>query len=424
MSALIHRAILFFFVSLSTFRPLENTSNAPTRSLGPSQARRTDQMPRPPQVARHHPAAVDLELLQKIIRETKQKSLENFLCKDFDCMSKELARRLLSELKEDPLDPPSSLGRERALQLHQLLHSVKIPAPRGAHLSPAGEYNLRLGVMKELRPDLVATYSGDFRAIEGHAFHVEAAVSLGGREIKAGINVFRFANRIPLLFESGSDVATKTALIRVPWSTYKINPQTDKIGVFVSIVSTKIPFKGAGKEYVADDVDELRSSVRSAILGCCAQLKLKIARQQAQRALKDRKKVLVKYIPSASEAIFRVLEAMTDERARGPKRRRLEAEHGVLEKVEAGEVTAAQLASKLEEHVERMDAENALEFQMQQGLAERASVDAFLVPRAEHLHRYGPDVHGAAFVFRPLAATVEGKGLVEGGTARPFSLAD
>lgn len=27
-------------------------------------------------------------------------------------------------------------------------------------LSPAGEYNLRLGIMKELNPDLVATYEG------------------------------------------------------------------------------------------------------------------------------------------------------------------------------------------------------------------------------------------------------------------------
>lgn len=38
--------------------------------------------------------------------------------------------------------------------------------------------------------------------LEGHAFVVEAAVSVGGRDIKPGINVYRFANRIPLLFEA------------------------------------------------------------------------------------------------------------------------------------------------------------------------------------------------------------------------------
>ena len=50
--------------------------------------------------------------------------------------------------------------------------------------------------------------------------------------------------------QGGSDVITKTALKRINWASYKINQSTDKIGVFVSIVSTKIPYKGAGKEYI------------------------------------------------------------------------------------------------------------------------------------------------------------------------------
>ncbi|PNH07647.1 DNA topoisomerase 6 subunit B [Tetrabaena socialis] len=81
----------------------------------------------------------------------------------------------------------------------------------------------------------------------------------------SGINVYRFANRIPLLFEGGSDVITKTALRRINWSAYKIEQRTDKVGVFVSIVSTKIPFKGAGKEYIGDDVEEMVGAVKAAI---------------------------------------------------------------------------------------------------------------------------------------------------------------
>lgn len=56
--------------------------------------------------------------------------------------------------------------------------------------------------------------------------------------------------RDDLLLQGGSDVITKTALKRINWSSYKINQSQDKIGVFVSIVSTKIPYKGAGKEYI------------------------------------------------------------------------------------------------------------------------------------------------------------------------------
>jgi hypothetical protein len=45
---------------------------------------------------------------------------------------------------------------------------------------------------------------------EGHPFLVEVGVALGGT-LKPGINVFRFANRIPLLFEKNGDVVTQTA---------------------------------------------------------------------------------------------------------------------------------------------------------------------------------------------------------------------
>lgn len=100
------------------------------------------------------------------------------------------------------------------LQIHQLttlLRAAKFPAPSDKCLSPAGEYNLRLGIMKELEPQVVATTCGKPFGFEGHPFIVEAAVSLGGKLGREGITVHRFANRIPLLFEAGGDVVTKTA---------------------------------------------------------------------------------------------------------------------------------------------------------------------------------------------------------------------
>lgn len=63
--------------------------------------------------------------------------------------------------------------------------------------------------MKELRPDLVATFQDASCSHEGHPLIVEAGVCIGGRDAKPGITVYRFANRIPLLFEGGADVATQ-----------------------------------------------------------------------------------------------------------------------------------------------------------------------------------------------------------------------
>lgn len=85
------------------------------------------------------------------------------------------------------------------------------------------------------------------------------------------------------------------------------------------------------------------------------QLKVKIARQQAAKEQKLRRKNLTKYIPNAAAAVFKVLQSMADTPAVGQKRRRLEAEDDILESVKRGETVEATLAQKLTEYVERID---------------------------------------------------------------------
>lgn len=88
----------------------------------------------------------------------------------------------------------------------------------------------------------------------------------------------------------------------------------------MSIVSTKIPFKGTGKEYIGDDITEIASAVKvdgfiimfifilvyiyinpnylttiplqSAIQQCCIQLKTKIVKKIQAREQQERKRSL------------------------------------------------------------------------------------------------------------------------------------
>ena len=64
----------------------------------------------------------------------------------------------------------------------------------------------------------------------------------------------------------------------------------------------------------ADDVEEIQAAVRAAIQQCCVQLKSKIARQQAAREQKLRKKNLTKYIPNVAAAVYTVLQAVAKRR--------------------------------------------------------------------------------------------------------------
>ena len=63
---------------------------------------------------------------------------------------------------------------------------------------------------------------------------------------------------------------------RINWSSYLIDPKKESVGVYVSIVSTRIPFKGTSKEYIGDDVVEIQQSVRRALIGCMYSLLLAI----------------------------------------------------------------------------------------------------------------------------------------------------
>ncbi|KAF8041154.1 hypothetical protein BT93_B3163 [Corymbia citriodora subsp. variegata] len=350
------------------FKFVSDTSD---KSMTIKFTRRTDVMPPVPLETKHHPSSVDLLLIKRLITETSKQNLLQFLQHEFVNISKAHAERLIGEMGPEfqPKMLIKSLTDQQIVRIHQLFRQAKFEDPTGDCLSPAGEYNLRLGIIKELHPDMVATYSGSAQVFEGHPFIVEAGVSLGGKNVKQGLNIFRFANRIPLLFEQGADVVTRTALKRINWTSYKINQMQDKIGVFVSIVSTKIPFKGTGKEYIGDDITEIATAVKYAIQQCCIQLKSKIVKKMQAREQQERKRNLSKYVPNAAGAVYDVLKEMAQSHAL--KKKRYEDEDAnLLDKVSARLITKDMLTEKLSQHVEQVDYEMALEFATQSGVSE------------------------------------------------------
>ncbi|KAJ7561257.1 hypothetical protein O6H91_03G020500 [Diphasiastrum complanatum] len=372
----------------------------PDKNISIRFARRTNVMPPAPAETKYHPSAVDLLLIKRLIAETLKQNLLQFLQHEFTSISKFYAERLIGEMGPEftPKMPVKSLTAQQLVRIHQLFRQAKFGEPTGECLSPAGEYNLRLGIMKELHPDMVATYQGSVQVFEGHPFLVEAGLSLGGRDVKPGLNIFRFANRIPLLFEQGGDVVTRTATKRINWNSYKINQVQDKIGVFVSIVSTKIPFKGTGKEYIGDDIKEIASAVKSAIQQCCIQLKSKIVRQQQAHDRQQRKRNLSKYIPDVSRAIYGVLMEMAD----GQKSKKVKYDDDaddLLKKVALHQITESTFIQKLGQHVEQVDAEMALEYATQSGMVDTAREPIYL-RTLESDYKFALELHNPVCVMK------------------------
>lgn len=164
------------------------------------------------------------------------------------------------------------------------------------------------------------------------------------------------------------------------WAAYKIKQTVDRIGIFVSIVSTRIPFKGTGKEYIGDDIPELADAVKHAIQQCLVQLRVKLARNAALRERQERKHLLVRYVPVVANALYGVLENLADgDAAAGggaasssppssADGRDASVRARLLQQVRAKQLTPHVLQQKLTAHIEHTDAEQAFQLVVESGV--------------------------------------------------------
>lgn len=78
------------------------------------------------------------------------------------------------------------------------------------------------------------------------------------------------------------------------WAAYRINPRKQGVHVFVSLVSTRVPFKGTGKEHIAYEVGEVQRAVKAGIEGCCRQLRARIVASMSEGAGAQRRRSIAK----------------------------------------------------------------------------------------------------------------------------------
>lgn len=81
---------------------------------------------------------------------------------------------------------PKEISATQVNRICQILKTVtEFRAPEAGCLSPAGEYNLRLGIQQHYQPDHLFTSTSKADAVDGHPFLVEVGVAFGG-ETKTG----------------------------------------------------------------------------------------------------------------------------------------------------------------------------------------------------------------------------------------------
>jgi len=258
--------------------------------------RTTTEMPPPPRETLPHPHGIDVEFMRRMIRQSSEENLAKFLSKRFHRVGLKTAVKFLQYAGIDPDRSPKSLTDEEIVGMVAAMHRYEefLPPDAGC-LSPLGEKILAAGIVKELAPEFFTIVVRPPSAYSGYPFIVELALAYGGRVLDNGIKLYRFANRIPLLYDEASDVSWKVIHEEVDWKRYRI-PQEAPIAVIVNISSTRIPYKTVGKEYIADR-PEIERELKNALREALRKLSAYLSRRSSEEHEKKKINMYMKYLP-------------------------------------------------------------------------------------------------------------------------------
>lgn len=265
-----------------------------------------DKLPPPAREILPHPHGVDIETLKDIIRAKASKPIVETLKESFQGVGETTARRILEEAK---IDPGKKSGELTDMEVEVLVKTMKnfkdVKPPRADYLSYLGNEIITAGLNKVFEPEFVYATTRKPSVYEGHAFIVEVGLAYGGKvPLVEKPLVLRYANKIPLLYDEGSDVVIKVLNESIDFSVYEIDFPAPLV-ILTHICSTKIPYKGVGKEAVAD-VPEIEKELENAIRDSLRELRSYILRKRKEMEEIEKAVTIAKYIPEVANSLSKI----------------------------------------------------------------------------------------------------------------------
>jgi len=264
--------ILEYFKQTAMVNPYANLTFVDPKGRLYKFVRATTEMPAPPKETLPHPYGVDVELLQRLIQITPYKTMAEFLKHHFHRVGEITAQKFLEFSELSPSKSPKKLAHEEIVRLMQNLKKYKEFLPPDAScLSPLGEDLLRAGITKELKPEYLVVHQRKPSTYAGHPFIIEVGIAYGGDIPKRGsFVIYRFANRIPLLYDEASDV------------------------------SFRVINKTVGKEFIADR-PEVRREIANELREVARQLQHFLSKREHVDKERKRLSIFAKYLPKIAQ---------------------------------------------------------------------------------------------------------------------------
>jgi DNA topoisomerase-6 subunit B len=189
----------------------------------------------------------------------------------------------------------------------------------------------------------------------GNPFQVECGIlyskELPGDELA---KVFRFANRVPLLYQASACAMSK-AVVSAPWRSYEVQqargaPPTGPLVILVHIASAWVPYTSESKEAIAH-YPEVLKEMRLAVMQAGRGLQRFLRRRKRDADEQKKKDYITRYLDPIGEALRDILSLSDQETQEALDNLKL-----VLEKSRSPEEERADKKAKLAKAKEKAKA--------------------------------------------------------------------
>jgi len=270
----------------------------------------TDEVPERPKPMPLHPWGIMSDDLLALAKHTKGRTVASFLAAELSRVSKRKAEEVLKLSGVDANKKPAKLTWEDAEHIVSAFKQVKLMAPPTAGLRPIGVTDIENGLRQILRPEFTYVVTRPPKVYRGGLpFIVEAGIAYSGGagktvegkgegdeiETEAGMDLIRFANRAPLIFDQGGCTITSAAR-SIKWRNYSVDVSTAPLTLFVNVVSAHVPYTSAGKQSIAED-PAVFDEIRSTIMEVARELKRFLNRKIRIKERQERAGVFERYLP-------------------------------------------------------------------------------------------------------------------------------
>ncbi len=272
-------------------------------------ARVTDRIPRLPKVIKPYIYGIEIGNIMEIIKRSPDMSVKDFFLKNFSNISTRIASEIESDADVKNIKI-HALKHEHIKRIVEYIKKLPVQEPTDEALIPIEEDLIKKGlknVIGALKPDYyVSPVTGKPKIWNGNPFIVEAGMVWGG-DLPADqpIQILRYANRVPLLFQQGGCLITN-AISSVNWKQYGLE-QRGGSGIpsgpavaLVHVASTKIPYTSEAKEAIAE-IPEIENEIKEVVQRLGRRLRMHLNKEIRRKKIEEKFEIINEILPLITE---------------------------------------------------------------------------------------------------------------------------